>query len=224
MRTLWTAGLLFVGCAPAPLPRCLPGPGATGSPSTIDEAVALIDSLPRPVSVACVVEALDRPLSVVATSSVVSLQPAAGPDAPRLFLLGERLILSVVPDGDGAELLELAEFVDDRNTIKAEIAFPVTEAVDPALPHTRILFDGGGTTCGLCHSPERAEVGADGITRHISPALKPFSYQDVPVADVAALAAACGPDDPVPCPILRAVFAHGPVAQGAFPDAVGTLE
>lgn len=58
--------------------RCVAPPGISAAPSSIAAAVALINALPPPVTVACFVESLDRPLQVVATASDLSAQPAAG--------------------------------------------------------------------------------------------------------------------------------------------------
>jgi len=57
-----------------------------GSPGTIEEAVALANGLPFPVTAECYVEALDRPLRIEATKSRTSLQKAEGERSPRVFL------------------------------------------------------------------------------------------------------------------------------------------
>ena len=84
-----------IACGPAPAPalevpadprRCKPAPGTTGSPGTLEEAVALANGLPFPVTAECYVEALDRPLRIEATKSRTSLQKAEGERSPRVFL------------------------------------------------------------------------------------------------------------------------------------------
>src|SRR6185436_10338181 len=51
---------------------CKPATGVSGSPRTISEAIILINTLPRPTTLACFLEALDRPLSLYMTMSTSS--------------------------------------------------------------------------------------------------------------------------------------------------------
>ena len=104
--------------------RCVPPDGVSGSPQTIDEVVALIDALPPPVTLPCFLESLDRPLHVEAAISRSSAQPAYWDRSPRLFLFIGDLVLTVVPEGSGAALLEMGEFVDETHTRKAEQVVP----------------------------------------------------------------------------------------------------
>lgn len=54
-------------------PRCTPAGGVSRSPSTIAQVVDLVNALPRPLSLTCFLESLDRPLQVAASSGVISL-------------------------------------------------------------------------------------------------------------------------------------------------------
>ena len=120
--------------------RCLPPSGRSGSPTSIAQTVELINALPHPVSLNCLLESLDRPLSIEATRSVISLQPAAGRRSPRLLLLfGTALSVSVVPERTGSALLEFGVFVEPAVTVKGELKFPVTEALEAAVPY-RCVF------------------------------------------------------------------------------------
>src|SRR3712207_6534727 len=83
---------------PPPSPPCQPK-GVPRNPTSIAEAVALVSALPRPLTVGCYLESLERPLRVNATSAVISLQPAAGPRNPRMFLFAGNLVSSIVPAG-----------------------------------------------------------------------------------------------------------------------------
>jgi hypothetical protein len=118
--------------------RCFPPAGISGTPASIAEAVRLVNALPRPVTVECFLESLDRPLYAVATQSTISLQPAVGSRSPRIFLITSKLIMSIVPDGKGSQLVEFGQFVDERRTLKGEIHFPVVSDVLPAEPFERI--------------------------------------------------------------------------------------
>ena len=44
--------------SPWPLPRTCAAPSGLGSPSTIEEVVALVDALPKPTTLPCVLESL----------------------------------------------------------------------------------------------------------------------------------------------------------------------
>ena len=113
---------------------CPPPPGVSARPRTIAETVALVNALPRPVTVACFLESLERPLYVNATRSFISLQPAVGNRSPRLFLMFEGMSMSVVPEGSGSKLIEFGEFVTPERTLKAEIKTPVVAEVKPDDP------------------------------------------------------------------------------------------
>jgi len=128
-----------------------------GSPQSIEDVVALINALPKPLDLPCLLQTLDRPLELNATSNVVSAQPAYGPNNPRIFIVKNNLVLSVVPKGDGRPLLEMSVMRSPNTSVKAEIEFPVTDTLPPSAPYDRVVFEGGsvpGTTCGFCHLGE----------------------------------------------------------------------
>src|SRR5262245_57431332 len=66
---------------------------ATGPVDTAAQFVERLNALPRPVSVACFVASLPRPLFLIATTSQMSAQPAGGRDSPRIFLRGNTLVI-----------------------------------------------------------------------------------------------------------------------------------
>ena len=78
---------------------CRPALGVSGSPTTISEALILINTLPKPTTLACFLEALDRPLTLYMTESDRSLQPSPGPRSPRTFVLRGDLEMSFVVEG-----------------------------------------------------------------------------------------------------------------------------
>src|SRR5688572_16123159 len=103
----WT---FLLGCGDAPsqtgrervhAPGCRAPEGVSGSPRSVDQTVELVNALPKPLSLACFVEALGRPLQLHATRSEISAQPAVGLRSPRIFLYFEPLIMTVVPAGAG---------------------------------------------------------------------------------------------------------------------------
>jgi hypothetical protein len=192
--------------------------------ATIAGIVRHINALPQPATAACFIASLPRPLSIVATSSTASAQPAAGVRAPRIFIVLPTISFSVVSDGGGAHLLELGEWIDTRHTLKGEIELPPAErplAVDA--PFTRVRY-GTGTTCGLCHREERASTSvASGFT---SLAYQPIDTSLVDLATVRAIPdAVCADEHDVtpPCLFWHALFDYGEIRQGAFDPGLSTL-
>ncbi|MCX4247421.1 hypothetical protein [Paraliomyxa miuraensis] len=199
---------------PWPLPRtCVPPPGM-GSPVDIEELVALVDALPKPTSLACVLESLDRPLSLYASSSVAGAQPALGIDNPRLFLLTGDLTLSMTLHGTH-EVLEIAQAIGDRRSIKAELLFPVDEPLAPSAPYDAVAFGSNGTACGLCHGEETRVAEIDYTTAWASDAYQDDPEQTVSVSFLRQHAIECDHEaNARRCERLDALFGHGEVVQG----------
>jgi len=197
---------------------CVPPAGVSGSPTTIEEAVALINALPKPVTSACFLESLDRPLTLFATSGIFSVQPAISLRSPRIFILRDNLVISVVPEGVNVDLLEFAYLVSDTRSIKGELELPATDDVPEALPYDRIRLD-QGTKCGGCHL---AEAVADEITSaeaYISNGLRPSNADKVDLSYLVQHCLDCDESlEPKRCEMMNAIFGHGAVDQGAFPE------
>lgn len=195
---------------------CLPGDGVTGSPQTVEETVALINSFPKPVSLPCVLESLDRPIALTATSNSVSAQPAYGPNNPRIFIFRGDLSLSIVTKGDGRELLEFGLRRDEQHSLKAEIHFPVTENIEPATPYERVLYE-SGTTCGFCHLDEIRDPVIDFTAAFQSQLIHPANNKLVDLDYLMWAYAACDPElEPDRCDMFDSIFAHGEVREAAF--------
>jgi len=210
--------------APDARVACAPSPGTSASPSTIGEAIALMNDLlaqgRAEVTIPCFVESLARPLGVFAVNSVLSAQPADGPHNPRIFLFTRNLVMSIVPAGRSATLLELGEYVSPVRSIKAEIAFPRVAAVAPTAPFDRIAGT-WGTVCAACHRNEVSAEGVYDLRAYVSNVLRPRDSDEVPLSAVEAEAAACNPaEEPTRCAILNAVVNNGPLERQTFsPDA-----
>lgn len=192
-----------------------------GAPASIEEAVALINALPRPLSLDCFLERLRRPLPLNATFSTVSLQPAVGSASPRVFLFYGELIMSVAVAGDGRQLLEFGELVGPNRSLKGELEFPIEDTVTAQDSFERVL-DTTGTKCRLCH------FGEDPSPRYemafISDALRFRDVERVPLAELQAEYEACDPtQEPERCARLDALFAFGPVEDAEFPEALQTI-
>jgi hypothetical protein len=205
----------------AELEPCAPAPGTTGSPSSIAETVDLVNGLPKPVSLACFLEALQRPLRLVATQSFFSAQPAVGSRSPRIFLLRDGIIQSIVPEGSARNLLEMGEATRPGQSIKAELEFPITENITLASAFERLPLN-GITTCGVCHDGRVPVLGIEGAFE--SEVLRPADWELVPLADLEEEARGCDSElEPERCAMLGALFQHGEVIATEFPASVRTI-
>lgn len=215
-----TAGVNPLGRA-----RCTPPPGMTGSPQTIADTMALINALPKPTSVACFVESLDRPLGAYATRSMFSLQPAVSQASPRVFLKVGRMWLSIVIDGDGRDLLEFGELLDDDlRSLKAELQFPLSDVVSPTLPFDRVVYSTGGTVCGLCHREEVLDHMEGTSQIFSSVAFRPDPLTRVSLDYLRGQASSCDwQAQPARCELLSSVFGGGDVVDAEFPKSMDTF-
>ena len=204
--------------------RCRPPAGMSGSPHTIEEAITLLNALPKPTSVACFVESLDRPLTAYATSSTFSAQPALSAKSPRVFIKIDRLWLSVVIDGASSYLLELSHLQpDDLLSIKGEVQAPVYEPLAASAPYERVRF-GNGTACGLCHFGEEPALGVDFTQAFASTAFRPRPETRVAMDALLMERQRCDFNaEPNRCGMLSAVFDGGAVVEEVFPSSMPTF-
>jgi hypothetical protein len=206
--------------------RCQPPPGTTGSPRTIEQAVALLNALPKPTSVACFVESLDRPLLAFATDSPNSAQPALSSESPRLFLKIDRLWLSVVIDGESSYLIEFSYMLEGEGhqSIKAELLLPLETPVEFSAPYDRVLYQNGRTVCGFCHFGERRVESIGFAEVYASEAFRPRSENYVSIQALALEAQICNwQEEPHRCEMLAAVFGGGAVVEAGFPETMATF-
>lgn len=189
---------------------------ALPAPHTIADMLARVDALPEP-TIDCLVRSLPRPLSLVASLSSASLQPAVDSNTPRIFVMLDGLSISVVGAGEGANAVELGQWITPTRTLKGEIRFPVTRPIAADEPYRSVTDPSFSvTSCGFCHSTEEPYGNVPGA--FVSDALAPLRWAELAIEDVRALRASCS-DEPY-CAILRALFDHGEVRQGAFADEV----
>ncbi len=195
-------------------------------PNDIDELLAMINSLPKPLDTECFLKALKRPLYVNASSSTMSVQPAAGVANPRIFIFKGNLIIALVPQGEGSLVLEFSELKNDVRSIKGEISLPVIGTVSPSAPFSRIA-SAGKTTCQGCHSSEQAEFKIGDVQVYSSKALKPSATRDVPLSSLNYQLYLCdfNSDSSKRCGIYRALLNGGDVLPKEFPaDMPGLLD
>lgn len=205
--------------------RCKAPEGVSASPQTIEDTVALINALPKPTSVACFVESLARPLTINATNSQFSAQPALSSASPRVFINIGQLWLSVVIDGDASDLIEFGYLLPNTfRSIKAELLLPAETTLAPSAPYDRLMYSDLGTICRLCHTAEQHEEVPGLANVFSSTALKPRPETLVSVDSLALTAQSCDwQSEPHRCEMLAAVFGGGQVIAGAFPDEMQTF-
>lgn len=199
--------------------------GVSSSPRSIAEVAALLNALPKPVTLPCFVESLSRPLAMQAVESQVSAQPAEGRRSPRMFLFWSGLTVSVVPAGMGSHLLELGEERGDDKSLKAELEFPIADHLDAAAPFERVHYNDQLTTCGFCHQGEQPAQDAPSPNAYVSPAFRPEPWQRVPLDELETEVDACDPDaEPERCALLHALFDQRPApSEHDFPTTYKTF-
>jgi hypothetical protein len=219
------------GAAPTTAPisqsGCKAPAGVSTAPHSIGDVIQLLNVLPKPTSVPCLLEALEHPLAVQATYSVLSAQPADGMRSPRIFLFFDPLLLSVVPAGGGTHLLEIGERRSESISLKGELEFPIEAALAPTAPFDRLQFNAqtSTSTCGFCHQNEQPAAGIDHPFARISQAMRPMASQHVSLAAMQNETAICDPaSEPDRCAMLHAIFDRSePALEREFPTTYKTF-
>jgi len=195
---------------------CYPGPGATGSPKTIEEVVVLINSLPKPVSIGCLLESLDRPLDIYGTFSSSSAQPSDGPNDPRIFIFKNTLAISVVTNGAAQEFMEFGLMLPGNISQKGELKFPIESELSITAPFDEIRLN-GGTGCVFCHTNERPGTSPNSFVSEI---IRPSSFTRVSLDAMKTQSALCNSAsgvDTYRCSIFKGIFNYGQVRGKEFP-------
>lgn len=198
--------------------KCALAPEELRNPSTIEETTALINALPKPLTLNCFLENLARPLNVYATYSTFSAQASPRPESPRIFIVKPNFVLSIVPEGEAQNTLEIGQYISNTQSVKAEIVFPVLEDLSPSAPYDHILSSGGGgTSCRQCHIGE-FQIGGFPGEAYASNILRPTETNQVQSSTLANLARNCNAQlEPHRCAILRAIFITGQARDAFFP-------
>jgi hypothetical protein len=187
--------------------------------------VQLLNALPKPTSVACFVESLARPLTVHATNSGFSAQPALSSRSPRVFIKLGQLWVSVVIDGESSYLVEFGDLLpnDPSRSIKGELELPLYEPVTASAPYERVKY-GEGTVCGLCHYDERPADDMPFTGAFASIAFRPREDSLVSIDSLRIEHQLCDWEaQPHRCEMLSAVFDGGPVEETLFPTSMLTF-
>jgi len=198
-----------------PVPsRCLPPAGVSGSPRNVEQAVLLMNSLPRPTTLECFIESLDRPLELYLTSSNLSLQPADGARSPRTFIVQGALVLSVVGNREFSSLLEIGYQSSKGRSMKGEVKFPIVADVTASSILQRISI-GTVSICGGCHGAETRPDDSFFVDGAFESAVAvPLAPFEVSLDTLREAAASCQPaSEPARCGVLSALLDHGEVKR-----------
>jgi hypothetical protein len=203
---------------------CAPPAEVSSRPQSIEDTVALVNAMPRPLTLPCFLEALARPLPLHATLSQFSAQPASGARSPRLFLYFEPLIMTVVPAGIGHPLLELGEQRTGYRSLKGELRFPLEARVMPGEVYEHTRFRDDLTGCAFCHAEEEVDQTVPGGTGFVSQALRPLASERVSLDSLHAEQDVCDAElEPDRCALLDALFGWGEVVGWEFPQEMATF-
>jgi hypothetical protein len=186
---------------------------ASQAPETIQQAVDLINALPKPLTIYCFLEALQRPLFVNATSNDFSAQGATSINSPRIFIKYKKLIISFVPEREGSQNIELAEETTVGNTIKGDLHFPIEEAKLAEVAPYQSIFKAGEPSCAnLCHSGyEALKTFENGTVKYSSEQIFPKASKDVTVEEMKEWRDQCDPYISPLCDFYRSMFDSGEV-------------
>lgn len=188
---------------------CSSAPAGLHNPTSIDDVTKLINSLPKPLTLPCLIENLSRPLNVFAMQSTASAQFSESSETPRIFIIrSNTFIMSVIPTGFGKNLLELSQYINSNESVKAEYEFPIQQNIALSLPFARINSS-SGTDCRFCHTGEHAVPGYSGPAS-ASSIIRPNSFSQLSSVHFRTSASVCdSAADPYRCALMRSVFITG---------------
>ncbi|AFY01029.1 Hypothetical protein Bdt_1331 [Bdellovibrio bacteriovorus str. Tiberius] len=150
----------------------------------------------------------------------MSAQPAAGNRSPRVFILNEKLYMSVVSEGRGRDYLELSYQTTATTSVKAEIEFPIMQSISKSKPYSGVRF-GNGTNCSSCHRAEKQIGTIEGAPMFESWAYQPDKETLVDLQQFENELKICNfSKEPERCEIIRAVLGHGEVQSQDFPKSM----
>lgn len=188
-------------------------------PSTIDAVTEHINSLPKPLTAPCLVASFKGPLSVHLLASAGSAQPAPRPESPRIFIVKDNLMISLVPEGPARNLVEFGEVVAPMVSVKGELVFPIGEDISLSAPYDTIKMEGlERTNCSTCHSNEYRVTDFGTGEAYASDLVTGLPMHRVSPKGLADLAKTCGGDgDNFRCAMLRFLLLNREVTEVQLP-------
>lgn len=190
---------------------------------TIEQVTAFINLLPKPLSVPCFVLWIPRKFELLGTFNTGSAQPAYNRENPRMFLAFKGVYLSVVGGGMGANLVEISQMINAKDTVKGEYHFPITDTIPNSHPFQNILRPGVGnptsTICFGCHPNEFKLREEAGVPVFASYAVRPSRMFLVDVSYMQVHYNRCRVDSLFSCKLYRAIFHANSPTQHVFPKS-----
>ncbi|MET0792703.1 MAG: hypothetical protein ABW061_14375 [Polyangiaceae bacterium] len=206
-------------------PGCVAPAGVSNAPRNIADTVTLLNALPKPLTLSCFLESLARPLGLRANNSLFSAQPGVGLRSPRIFVFEEQMVMSVVPAGTGAALLEFGEQRPDYRSLKAELTFPLLGQLATSTPFESPMANNDhGTSCAGCHAAEGIDPSVPEGHGFVSQALRPASSDRVSLASLVHENEICDRSlEAERCALLDGLFGWGSVIDQDFPIQMSTF-
>ncbi len=190
----------------------------------IEDVIALINTLPRPVTIPCVLDVLPRPFAVNATTSDLSVQPGEGVGNPRVFVKIDFLLISFTMAANEPPTLEFSQLLNDDESVKGEILFPVDNMLLSDAAFAGVVRPGNiGTRCAACHFSERLASPPFPANAFVSRALRPFERQSVSFEILIDMVKNCAAMATPRCDLLNALFRGAEPTPYVFPVTMGTL-
>ena len=197
--------------------QCPQGESGLRNPTTFTGVIQLVNSLPKPLSVNCFISNFDPPFDIYAVINLFSAQPAANKQSPRIFIIKNDFIISVVPAGTSRDFIEFSKVTSPGRSVKGELEFPINENLVQDAMWSRIedtVTITGGTSCKFCHAQEQSYAGG-GFSSTIIP---PSSAKRVGSNFLFNEAKNCDDSlDSFRCDMLGLLYLRGPAQDVVWP-------
>ncbi len=202
----------------------------SNNPQNISELAQWIDTLPRPVTIPCVISLLKSPLKIYSIYGTVSAQQAPSFSSPRIFIINFPLIISIVVDGTSRNNMEVGELISSSTndsvplkSIKGDLLFPISSENGATSEQTlfeRVLeAQGHHTSCNTCHGGE--ERLTEGIYKNKNAfttfVIQPKDINRIPVSQILDFKIKCGTTNDERCLMIRSLFNNGYPQDIDFP-------
>ncbi len=227
-KKYWTAGLLSIfiffahGCTTESknddttliLDNCMQVHESFRNPTTFEGVIALVNKLPKPVTVNCFLYNYDHPLEIFAVDNQLNAQPSGGPDNPRIFVIKDDFMISVVPLGDGKDNIEFSKIVNEGKSVKGDLHFPIEETIEEDEIFSGIVNEtNDGTVCRLCHGQESLYSGLS----YSSNIIAPDENLRITKQDLSEEIKKCRTDASSRCAMINYIYSAGEVSDIPWP-------
>lgn len=187
------------------------------NPTEFKHVIDLINSLPKPLTAECFIANLSSPLNLVALSSTLSNQPAEGPDKPRVLIIRDNFIITVVASNLSQPILEFSRVISPGVSVRGELYFPVTGELSDTAAFDNIIDKSSATRATSCRFCHRNEVDL-GDGSFASEQLRPGPFSQVKKQTMLNVLATCDEaNEPFRCRVVQAIYGRAEVNDIAWP-------